>query len=814
MFLVKTLVITEKPSVAADIAKVLGKFKKNDICYENEQYIVSWALGHLVELYMPEDIDPKLKRWSMDTLPIIPTKFGTKVIDKTKKRFNELKTLIKREDVGELINACDAGREGELIFTYIYDLVKCKKPFKRLWLSSMTTSGIQDAFNALRSSLDMKNLQDAAKCRSEADWLIGINSTRAITRRMFSARAKQIATVGRVQTPTLAMIVARDYEIENFVPVKYWRIIGQFEVQNGQYQGVFQKSGKLDPKNVHDRLDRIWDENVIGELLKDLSTENTAIVCDKKKRTTQSAPRLYDLTTLQREANSRYSMPAGMTLKIAQSLYEKHKCLTYPRTDSKALTEDYVPNCYQILNSITGEYSTFAKHVVDNKLINPNNKKIFNNKQVSDHFAIVPTPHQPKSLTPDEEKIYNMVVRRFIAIFYPDAEFDVTTRTSTVKNIYHFKSEGKVLVNPGWLLVYGKGNEDQEPTLPALSDKDSEPARAKIIDISSSQEETHPPARYNEASLLAAMEGAGKLLDDEELAAAMKERGLGTPATRAQIIDHLLNLHYIERRKRDLYSTYKAEDLLNFLKALNIETLADPILTGEWEYKLRQMEIGEFAREKFMDEIEDLTKRIIEKVRNYKEEDVPLVESKIISPIDNKPLLENFKSYRSSDGSILIPKTLCGRKFLSEEVVTLINERRIGPLTGFLSKRGTEFSASVIMNNEGGLEFEFNNNNESVLKVTPEDIISYEEIGKCPLCNCSILSSPDAYVCRNFFEKKCNFRVSKTMLECSINVEQIIKLITEKQTDMIEGFKSRKTGKLFNARLVLKSGGKIGFLFK
>lgn len=807
----KKLVIAEKPSVAADLAKVLGKFKKTETCYENDEYVVSWALGHLVGLCMPEDIDPKFKRWSMNTLPIIPKKFGIKPIEKTKKRFSELKRLISREDVDELINGCDAGREGELIFTYIYDAVKCKKPFRRLWLSSMTPGGIKDAFSALRSSTDMQNLQDAAKCRSEADWLIGINSTRAITRRMFSARTKQIATVGRVQTPTLAMIVKRDYEIANFVPSKYWRVIGQFKVHNGQYQGIFQKSDKLNAKDPNDRTDRLWDKSTVDALLDVLSAEKIADVNDKKKRTTQSAPRLYDLTTLQREANSRYSMPAGMTLNIAQSLYEKHKCLTYPRTDSKALTEDYGPTCYRILEAISGANEKYAKYIIDNKLVNTANKKIFNNKQVTDHFAIIPTTCQPKSLSANEEKIYNMVVKRFIAVFYPDAEFDVTTRTTILKSDYIFKTEGKVLAKPGWMEVYGK-EEVQDNTLPPLAEQDGMPAHAAVVSIDPSEEETRPAAPYNEASLLAAMESAGKLLEDDDLAAAMKERGLGTPATRAQIIEHLLDLHYIERNKRDLHSTGKAEDLMDFLKVLNIETLADPVLTGEWEYKLRQMEIGAFTRDTFMHDIENLTEQIVQKVREYDESKVPLSESKIISPLDGKPLLEGFRNYCSSDGKFTIPKTLCGRKFSTDEVITLLSDKRIGPLSGFKSKRGMDFSASVMIKDDGTLGFEFSE--EPVVPISADDIASYEEVCICPICGAPVLSAPDAYICKEYFDKKCTFRVSKHMLERDISLDQFLKLINDKSTDMLEGFKSRKTGKLFNAKLVLKSGGKVGFVFK
>ncbi|MDR3273993.1 MAG: DNA topoisomerase 3, partial [Puniceicoccales bacterium] len=759
----KKLVIAEKPSVAADLAKVLGKFKKTEVCYENDQYVVSWAVGHLVELFMPEDIDPQLKRWSLKSLPIIPESFGTKPIDKTKKRFFELKQLLKRDDVDELINACDAGREGELIFTYIYELCKCKKPFKRLWLSSMTPTGIREAFEHLREGEEMCNLQDAAKCRSEADWLIGINGTRAVTTRMFSSRSKQVATVGRVQTPTLAMIVNRDCEIANFKPVKYWRIIGEFEIKEGKYQGIFQKFEKINGKDPNDRADRMWTKESADAILEAIHGSERATIAEKNKRTLQSAPRLYDLTSLQREANSRYGMPAGMTLKIAQSLYERHKCLTYPRTDSKALTEDYGPTCYDILQNIPGECEKFARRVVEQKWVNGSNRKIFNNKQVNDHFAIIPTTHYPKSLSEEESKIFNMVLRRFIAVFYPDAEYDVTTRISTINGEHSFKTEGKVLAKPGWLEVYGKAILDQEPTLPKLSGEDNSTAR--IIEVRVDEDETRPPARFNEATLLAAMEGAGKLLDDDELAEAMKERGLGTPATRAQIIEHLLNLHYLERDRRDLHSTNKAEDLLNFLHVINIETLADSALTGEWECKLRRMENGTFQRQTFMREIAELTQKIVDKVQDYNEDEASLKESEIICPLDGKPLLESFRSYRAQDSSFSLPKSLCGRKFSPQEIVQLISERKLGPLSGFKSKHGSEFSATIVLNEENKLTFEFEQNSEPATKVSAEEIATYEELCKCPVCGAPVLVAPEAYICKSYFDKKCKFRASKRLLE-------------------------------------------------
>lgn len=809
----KKLIIAEKPSVAADLAKALGKFKKFDDRYEGEEYVVSWAVGHLVELVMPEDIDESLKRWSLTTLPIVPKKFKTKPIEKTKKRLNELKKLIQRDDVESLINGCDAGREGELIFTYIYEQTKCKKPFQRLWLSSMTLQGIKDAFQCLRDSSDMQNLQDAAKCRSEADWLIGINGTRAITSKIFSFASKQAATVGRVQTPTLAMIVNRDRDIANFVPKTFWKINGRFSITNGEYDGILQKSDKLDATNEHDRVDRFWSQEDAEKILLDLQGIKIAEIKEQKKRSRQSAPRLYDLTTLQREANTRYGMPANMTLSIAQSLYERHKCLTYPRTDSRALTEDYVDTCYKILAAVNDEHRVFAQEIIQKHSIDGSNRKIFNNKQVSDHFAIVPTQQPPKNLKDEEWKIFSMVLKRFICVFFPDAEFDITTRLTTAKD-YVFKTEGKVLVNPGWMAVYGKSDNENNRTLPAVVEVDGTPPQANIIDIKMSDDVTRPPAPYNEATLLAAMEGAGKLLEDDDLVEAMKERGLGTPATRAQIIEHLLSLNYLVREKKDLRATAKAENLLNFLKSANIETLSSPAMTGEWEYKLRKMESGEFARTTFMQEISTLTEAIVDKVKQFTETGVT---TSMISPTDGQPLLEMIKDYKSQDGKFKINKIIGGRKISEEEVVTLLKDKRVGPLSGFKSKTGAEFSATLVLDDNMNVVFEFDNEYSESMSgptLSKEEIDQLEVIGVCPFCKSEVVMSDNAYVCKNYFDKKCKLRISKKMLERDIPVDQMQKLLIDKTTDMLDNFRSKRTGKLFSAKLVLQKEAKIKFEFK
>ncbi len=395
----KTLVIAEKPSVAGDIARALKVSKKGDL-FENDDYVITSAIGHLVELEMPEDIDPKLKFWRLESLPLIPKTFGLKPSPKTKERFSLLKKQLARKDISSAVNACDAGREGELIFAYISQLAKAKVPVQRAWMQTMTAEGIRKAFANLRDGSQMAGLEDAARCRSESDWLIGINGTRALTKRMFGSRAGNVATVGRVQTPTLAIVVNRELEIRNFVPRDYWRITATFQIANGTYEGTYQRPNfKKNPADDHDRIDRIWEKANAEAILAACQNQPAAAVREEKKAATQIAPRLYDLTTLQREANSRYGLPARRTLQIAQALYERHKVITYPRTDSRALPEDYIPTCKETLGKLGGDLSTFADKALSAGWVRPN-KRIFNNAQISDHFAIIPTPKNSTTWRP------------------------------------------------------------------------------------------------------------------------------------------------------------------------------------------------------------------------------------------------------------------------------------------------------------------------------------------------------------------------------------------------------------------------------
>lgn len=821
----KSLIIAEKPSVARDIASALGRFKKNGDSYENDEYVISSAVGHLVELFMPEDIDKKLGFWRMESLPIIPDEFQVKPIEKTKAKFADLKKLINRKDVGQVINACDAGREGELIFTYICQAANCKKPVKRLWMQSMTKQGIREAFERLRDDSEMKPLQDAARSRSEADWLIGINGTRAITTRMYGSRRGQVATVGRVQTPTLAMVVERERAIRNFKPRDYWRVRGEFLISNGLYEGIYQRPNFKKSEDEHDRIDRLWERNEAEAILKAVQEIGDAVVEEQKKRTRQSPPRLYDLTTLQREANNRYGMPAGATLRAAQGLYERHKLLTYPRTDSRYLPEDYLPVCKSVMSVLAGESSDsgnvaggslapHARRALDQGMIKFD-KRIFNNKGVSDHFAIIPTETsaEGKKLNNDEQRIYDMVSRRFVATFYPAAEYDVTTRTSTVAQEHVFKTEGKVLVVPGWLDVYGRTQAKDE--LPALSAEDGKPPMAKLANVELLEEQTKPPPRFTEATLLTAMETAGKLVEDEELAEAMKERGLGTPATRASIIEHLIREQYMERLGRDLAPTAKAESLFDFLKAINIRSLVSASLTGDWEHKLKLIEERKMTREEFMKGIREHAERVVGKAKNFEEshDTAPLTD--IVSPTDGQPMRDTLRAYRSQDGQLAIYKTIGNRMLEPEEVRTLVSQGQVGPLDGFRSKAGKPFSA-ILKIEEGKVKFVFDNAGQSEEGEGEElDLSTLKVVGKSPVDGSPVYETPSAYASETYLkgDRSKGIRISRQILGKTIPPEEATNLFEKGETGLIEGFRSKKTKRLFSAHLLLKKNGSIGFKF-
>jgi DNA topoisomerase-3 len=792
----KALIITEKPSVATDIARVLKVPKKGNH-FENDDFVISSAVGHVAELLMPEDIDKKKYGfWRLETLPIIPAKFELKPIDKSKGVFASLKKLIARKDIDLLINACDAGREGELIFNNLCRLANNKHPVKRLWLQSMTPQAIRDGFGHLREEAEMHGLAEAARSRSESDWLIGINGTRAITKRMFGSRAGNVASVGRVQTPTLAMVYERELEIRNFKPRAYWRVTARFEVERGEYEGVYQRPDFKKNNDQHDRADRIWDQAAAEAVAHACRGNPIADVSEEKKASSQIAPRLYDLTTLQREANGRFGFPAKRTLQIAQALYEKHKMLTYPRTDSRALPEDYLSVAKQTLGNLSGSLGAHAQKALTNDWVRPN-KRIFNNAQISDHFAIIPTTSEAKHLDEAETKIFDMVARRFVAVFFPAAEFDVTTRFSQIA-AHRFKTEGKVLTAPGWLEVYGKGSVGDDKALPALSPSDNNQAKtseAKLV-----AEVTKPPPRYTEATLLSAMETAGKLVEDEDAADAMKERGLGTPATRADIIDGLIYQKYMDRNQRELVPSAKAEQLIEFLEAVEASDLTSPAMTGEWEYQLREMTRGKFSRQKFMAEIVEETKGIVERVKNFEEDDSIARATDIISPTDRKPLRETLRGYKSQDGEFMIYKVIGGRKMEESEIRELVVKGSVGPLDGFVSaKTRATFAATLKLakdekTGKWKAEYDFGD------KV---DLGSVEPFWKDPATGAELCEVGSNYVLREREngEWKQAFRVPRLMCKKEISREEAVHLIEKGKTDLIKGFTSKK-GRPFDAFLV------------
>ena len=517
-----------------------------------------------------------------------------------------LNKLIKRKDVASLINACDAGREGELIFNYIAQHSKTSKPIQRLWLQSMTQGAIRDGFSHLRNGQEMQGLGDAAVCRSESDWLVGINGTRAMTAFNSKTGGFHLTTVGRVQTPTLAIVVERERKIREFKPRPYWEVEADFAAKAGNYAGKwFDEGFKGKEDDEHARADRLWEEKR-ADAIRAATLGKPGIVSEEAKPETRLSPLLFDLTSLQREANGRFGFSAKTTLSLAQALYEKHKVLTYPRTDARCLPEDYIPTVKETLAVLTGQgagkghdevllarYAPFAHQILARNWVMPN-KRIFNNAKISDHFAIIPTPQAPKNLNELEQKLYDFVVKRFLSVFFPAAEYLVTTRITRVEG-HPFKTEGKVLVNPGWLAVHGKeAQEGSEGNLVAVNAGE----KVKTEDVAVKANETKPPPRYSEATLLSAMEGAGKMVDDEELKAAMAGRGLGTPATRAQIIENLIGEQYMHREGRELMPTAKAFSLMTLLNGLGINELTQPELTGDWEWKLGRIEKGEFTRDR------------------------------------------------------------------------------------------------------------------------------------------------------------------------------------------------------------------------
>ena len=853
----KTLVIAEKPSVAQDIVRALtpvsGKFDKHAEHFENDQYVVTSAVGHLVEIQAPEQYDVKRGKWSFAHLPVIPPHFDLKPVDKTKARLAAVVKQARRKDVGQLVNACDAGREGELIFRLIEqyaggnrpDGQGLGKPIQRLWLQSMTPQAIRDGFGKLRSEGQMQGLHDAARSRSEADWLVGINGTRAMTAFNSQGGGFFLTTVGRVQTPTLAVVVEREEQIRRHVARPYWEVHAVFAAEAGVYAGKWlDPAWKKDAQDADRRADRVWDERLAQAIAAAVRGQPCS-VREESKPSTQVSPPLFDLTSLQREANGRFGFSAKTTLALAQSLYERHKALTYPRTDSRHLPEDYLGVARQTFEMLAGGHQAHlaphARKALQDGYVKPS-KRIFDNAKVSDHFAIIPTLQEPGALSEAERKLYDLVVRRFLAVFYPAAEYQVTTRVTTAVHggeNYNFQSNGKVLVKPGWLAIYGKEAADEQGE--GKDDKDGkslvavrpgETVANESVEVKALH--TRPPARYSEATLLGAMEGAGKTIDDDELREAMQDKGLGTPATRAATIEGLLSEKYLLREGRELIPTAKAFQLMTLLRGLQVDELSKPQLTGEWEYKLAQMERGELSRADFMRQIAAMTERIVQKAKEFDRDSVPGDYATLQAPCPNcgGVVRENYRRYActgTAGGSgcgFSFTKTPGGRTFSIDEAEQFLRERRIGPLEGFRSKAGWPFSAELTLvrdedANNWKLEFDFGDDARAEQTGEIVDLSDQPALGPCPKCGAAVKAFGKSYVCERSVPTaqqptpSCDFKSGQVILQQAVAPEQMGKLLATGKTDVLEGFVSARTRRAFKARLAWNAEeGKVGFEFE
>jgi len=850
----KTLVIAEKPSVAQDIVRALtpvaGKFDKHEDHFESERYVVTSAVGHLVEIQAPEQYDVKRGKWSFAHLPVIPPHFDLKPVDKTKSRLAAVVKQAKRKDVTALINACDAGREGELIFRLIEQYAGgakggLGKPVQRLWLQSMTPQAIRDGFGQLRSDAQMQGLADAARSRSEADWLVGINGTRAMTAFNSQGGGFFLTTVGRVQTPTLSLVVEREEKIRAFKSRDYWEIHGSFAAQAGAYLGKWFDPQWKKSDDPEARADRLWNAQAAQQIA-DAVRGKPATVTEEAKPSTQASPLLFDLTSLQREANGKFGFSAKTTLSIAQALYEKHKALTYPRTDSRALPEDYIgvarQTCEMLAGSGMAHLAPFARQALEGNYVRPT-KRVFDNSKVSDHFAIIPTTQAPHGLSEAEQKLYDLVVRRFLAVFFPNAEYQITTRISKVEQ-HSFKTEGKVLLKPGWLAIYGK--EAAAETEDGKAGDKGQPLVAVQPGERPLAEQVHPkglktkpPARYSEATLLGAMESAGKQIDDEELRSAMQEKGLGTPATRAAIIEGLLTEKYMLREGRELIPTAKAFQLMTLLRGLEVNELCKAELTGEWEYKLAQMERGELSRASFMQQIAAMTERMVKKAKEYDRDTIPGDYAQLASPCPNcgGVVKENYRRYacvgRPADAGgsgegcgFSFGKSPAGRTFETTEAEALLRERRIGPLEGFRSKAGWPFTAEVaiVQDDEapGRFKLEFDFGDDKNVEESGE-LVTFTDasLGPCPACGGPVHAHGSNYVCSRAVPTaeqptpSCNFKSGQIILQQPIERAQMEKLLASGKTDLLDKFISNRTRRAFKAHLVWdKEAGKVGFEFE
>ncbi len=701
------LIVAEKPSVARDIAGILGKSRKGKGSLAGDGWTVTWALGHLAELAPPDAYGDEYKKWRLESLPILPEKFKVRVNYKTRDQFAVVKNLMRDPSVTEVVNACDAGREGELIFAYLYGLSGCKKPVRRLWISSLTQEAIRDGFNSLRDGRAMKPLEDAARSRGEADWIVGMNATRAYSVRF--GRPGNVLSVGRVQTPTLRLLVDREREIEDFKPEKFWTVYARFarddEGETVTYDGVWFKN----------KQNRLKEQEAAKKIAEKVCGGTGTVKKAEKKTASEKPPLLYDLTELQRNANARYGFTAERTLRAAQALYEERKLITYPRTSSRYLSKDMITTLNKRVEAAGAlpELATFAERLLAlDKL--PISKRIVDDSKVTDHHAIIPTNKKStRELSPDEAKVYDLVARRFLAVFFPDARFENTTVVTEVRE-ETFLSKGRVVLEAGWRALYPDGvggrKEKEPPVLPPIQVGQE----WDVAKVAVKEGETKPPPRYSESALLGAMETAGKLVEDEELRQQMKDSGLGTPATRAATIERLIKVGYVEREKKALVPTQKGRSLIGLL---GDSSLSSPELTARWEERLAKMEKGAAGRDEFMADIGRFTTTLVEEVRGLEGEKLAAPERISREPIGacpkcGAPVVETKKAYgcsawKSSGCDFAIWKQVSGKRLSAAQAKQLLTQRRTPQLKGFKSKAGKPYAAALKLDDENKVKLEF-----------------------------------------------------------------------------------------------------------
>jgi DNA topoisomerase-3 len=866
----KAVVITEKPSVAQDIVDVLGGFTEHDGWFEGDDYIVTFAVGHLFELLAPEEVDEKYKAWTLDALPIVPEEFRLKPKKGQSERIRTIKKLLFRDDVTEVVNACDAGREGELIFREIVEYLGCEKPIWRLWLQSMTNRAIAAGFENLRPGEELEGLANAAACRARSDWLIGMNATRALTKRLKSRKEKTAWSAGRVQTPTLAMLVEREFEILAHRAKPYWRVVATFEHAGHSYEGSWFDPNFEAGDDPELRNDRIFDQ-ARGEAIVAAAGES-GIASETRKPSKESAPPLFDLTSLQREANRRFGWSARRALSAAQRCYERHKILTYPRTASKCLPEDYRDTVDEVLAAYAAggdhegpefaEYATAAAHLQGAGL--ENTKRTFNDANVSDHFAIIPTGTLPEEvLTGDDKRLYDIVVRRFLGTFYPPAIWERLERV-TVAQEQSYRTRARSLKEKGWRAVLPPTDGEGETVVQPLSTEGggAEGVSVRSVETLLVEEETKPPARVTEARLLSLMENAGKQIEDEEVSAMLGDKGLGTPATRADVIENLIGKGYVARIDKALRPSVKGIRLVDTLHRINIQRLTSASLTGELEQHLQDVESGKRDPDDFMKEIQEYANSIVETAKTFEYDELYDVNESLGNcPVCSKPVIEMAWFYRcipepgverEDDCPMLFWKDTSGRYLDRDAVKSLLKDGQTEILDGFTARNGRTYRASIeIDTDEWKLKVVSAGWNEGEgVSEDPEYDVNPEPLGPCSCEEKSeVIETPKYFVCirkqaedlraealklkkrewkaegKNQKEIRalaaeatseippsCGFILPRTVCKRELTRDEAEVYLNTGRTELLEDFTSR-FGRPFSATLALKETGRHGFEF-